>query len=1130
MPLGLVAFTLGLLSFGTCYLVGQRLVERTVIVPPAPAATDKGSQDQGGPASPVTTRPAAPLATPPSGPPTSPAGQAPRRYALIVGVSKYTAGMGQLAAASDDARLIRQTLSDRRVVGEPYEIAGFFEDERATPGPIIQLLGTLNATITARDTFLFFFSGHGMKRGDETYLALSSWSSQSADPANQGISLSALRRALQNLRCRTKVVILDSCYSGGLHEQGDDGLVRPAEGRLGQADVEGLVKGLSPQGLDGVQPRVVALTSSLEYQESYENDRTHQGYFTEALVEGLKGRGLQPGEGGAIHIAALYRHVNQQVPRRVERDRKRAQVPDISLRGTTGDDIVLGHVAVVPGSGSISVDSDPPGAEICDPDTHSSYGVTPKVLWNMAAGALKLELVRPGYREEPLAVTVVSGCSTSVTKTLVSLASLGAIELRSDPPGARIFDVVRRRDLGQTNTTIQRLEPGALRLSLSLPDHRPQEVTGLVESGKTSQIRVRLTTRTVDDGRVFEPDREEMVLVAGGEFVMGAGDQADASPPRVVQVDAFHIDKHEVTNGRFRRFVEATGYKTEAERIGTGEAHDGKAFREVTGADWRRPRGPGSSIEGLDDHPVVQVSWNDAVAFCRWAGKRLPTEAEWEKASRGGGKGQRFPWEGPDDPSRRCFGLQDDAGPARVGSFPPNRFGLSDMAGNVWEWCADWYDRDYHRGRPSKNPRGPASGVHRCVRGGSWRKGDPQVLECANRGYNSPAERSSNFGFRCVRPVPVGVAGAWLGEPISLAVGPSARTKTECRDHLVIEQKEGEEELTGRCEFRDAAGRVWTSWTLKGRIVGRGGLPGGRDGSGASLAGPGDQDHRRRGHGPDRRRGVPHGLRDRGRRREAGPPGGAGGLLHGQARGDERAVPSVRRPGQVPYGCREGREWRGVRRLLLGGAARRGLASSPRARQLHRGAGRPSGGPGLLERCRGVLSLGRQASAQRGRMGEGRPGGAHGAEVPLGRPGGRRQELLGRPPGGGRPDPGRDPPGEPAGSVRSGGQRARVVPGQVRRHVLRLLAAGRPGRPGGGRPPRHERRGLAQSPLRAPLRRASERPAGAVLLLRRLPLRSLRPVGARHGRVPAPARPCIFSAQEAARCKSPFRRARKPAL
>lgn len=259
----------------------------------------------------------------------------------------------------------------------------------------------------------------------------------------------------------------------------------------------------------------------------------------------------------------------------------------------------------------------------------------------------------------------------------------------------------------------------------------------------------------------------DMVLVPAGTFRMGTdGGPDDEGPVHSVEVAAFFLDRHEVTVAEFAAFVAATGYRTEAESIGWSGVFDvaREGWGPVTGATWRHPEGPGSSAPA--DEPVTQVSWDDAAAFAGWAGKRLPTEAEWEIAARGGLDGAPYVWGHDLRPGghpvanwwqghfpERDTGEDGFRGRAPVGSFAPNAFGLVDMAGNVWEWCADWYDDHYYSRSPGVAPPGPASGTERALRGGSWMCSENF---CTNyrpgaRSHATPDTGLNNLGFRCAK-------------------------------------------------------------------------------------------------------------------------------------------------------------------------------------------------------------------------------------------------------------------------------------------------------------------------------------------------------------------------------------------
>ncbi|MFQ5791758.1 MAG: formylglycine-generating enzyme family protein, partial [Acidobacteriota bacterium] len=257
---------------------------------------------------------------------------------------------------------------------------------------------------------------------------------------------------------------------------------------------------------------------------------------------------------------------------------------------------------------------------------------------------------------------------------------------------------------------------------------------------------------------------EEMVQIPAGTLLMGSDDGGPAERPvHSVFLPAFSIDRFETTNGEFAAFAATTGHITNAEASGAGWDWDGR-WAKVKGADWRHPHGLSSSIQGLENHPVVQVSWIDAQAYCRWRGKRLPTEAEWERAARGDG-GRTYPWSNrpPHDGKRyrasygsdRC--CRADAGDdylftAPVGSFPLGRspFGLEDMAGNVWEWVEDWFDQEFYRRSPSENPVNDTPGKRRVIRGGGWGN-NPSGLRSTLRHANPPDIGLSMVGFRCAR-------------------------------------------------------------------------------------------------------------------------------------------------------------------------------------------------------------------------------------------------------------------------------------------------------------------------------------------------------------------------------------------
>jgi len=286
---------------------------------------------------------------------------------------------------------------------------------------------------------------------------------------------------------------------------------------------------------------------------------------------------------------------------------------------------------------------------------------------------------------------------------------------------------------------------------------------------------------------------DDMALIPGGTFLMGAEDAVGfpddgEGPVREVRLEPFYMDKYSVTNRQFDTFIRKTRYRTEAENFGwsfvfwllvpsplrnTLQKHGETVlglewwFR-VEGATWKHPRGPGSSIKKRLDHPAVHISYRDAVAYAAWAGKRLPTEAEFERAARGGLVQKRYAWgdELCPDGKHMCNIWQGDfprsnsaddgyVDTAPVFTFDPNGYGMHHMAGNVWEWCYDWWSPSFHVDGPWDNPIGPPSGERKVMRGGSYLCHDSYCnrYRVAARTSNTPDSSTGNLGFRCARDV-----------------------------------------------------------------------------------------------------------------------------------------------------------------------------------------------------------------------------------------------------------------------------------------------------------------------------------------------------------------------------------------
>jgi len=306
---------------------------------------------------------------------------------------------------------------------------------------------------------------------------------------------------------------------------------------------------------------------------------------------------------------------------------------------------------------------------------------------------------------------------------------------------------------------------------------------------ETPHARVSDSDAIEVPGAVKQPDRlRDMVFIQGDTFLMGTHDKdgfpADGEGPvREVRLDDFYMDQYAVTNQEFLTFVKATGYKTDAEKYGwsfvfehlisdetkatvTQKVKQTPWWWVVHGADFKHPEGPDSSIDDRLDHPAIHISWHDALAYCKWSGTRLPTEAEWEYAARGGLQQKKYPWGDELTPGGEHYcniwqgtfpdeNKQDDGyfGTAPVTSFPSNGYGLFNMAGNVWEWCQDWFTKHHRQAQTTPHPRGPEQGTTKVMRGGSYlcHHSYCNRYRVAARTSNTPDSSSGNLGFRCVK-------------------------------------------------------------------------------------------------------------------------------------------------------------------------------------------------------------------------------------------------------------------------------------------------------------------------------------------------------------------------------------------
>ena len=373
------------------------------------------------------------------------------------------------------------------------------------------------------------------------------------------------------------------------------------------------------------------------------------------------------------------------------------------------DDKLLAYI------GTLSIRTEPPGAEVFL-DDHDFMGKTPAYRGNLIVGWHRIILTKKGYEDYKDEFRLKYGQEKKIRIKLKPKP--GNLIVSSDPGGAKV--ILNGKILGLTPLD-KKLPSGEHLLRVAKDGYEEQERSVIVEADKDTVVGFRLHfTQNVEVSG--------MIIIQAGEFIMGSEEGEESErPARKVWVEAFFIDKYEVTNRQYREFILTTSHRPPAflyqERL------------------------------GRDNQAVVGVSWLDAMAYAKWAGKRLPTEAEWEKSARGL-DGRKYPWGAVWDKEKANSSESKITGPAFVGSFLGgiSPFGLFDMAGNVLEWTADWFVSNYYSFAPYKNPKGARFGTTRVVRGGSWVEGSRMLRTSARKGI-LPTLRASNIGFRCAMDV-----------------------------------------------------------------------------------------------------------------------------------------------------------------------------------------------------------------------------------------------------------------------------------------------------------------------------------------------------------------------------------------
>ena len=695
-------------------------------------------------------------------------------HALVIGCGNYRdPSLGQLKGAIRDAKEVDRALrklgfKTKLVLNPDSEgLENAFYDFAGGPG-------------SDPDKAIFiFFAGHGhtLPQADGTplgYIVPVDAPNPNEKPGrfmSRAMSMSEIADVSQLIQSKHVLMVFDSCFSGAIFRSRD---LTP-----------------SPYIREQVAEPVRAFIAA-----GRENERVpDQSVFKTCLIQGLVDRYADLNNDGFITGEELGLYLKKEVVNYT----RGAQHPHFGRINNPkldkGDFVFAGVTVFEPGKPSLTVRSNVRGARVTVDGRY--IGTTPVRNHEVSKGRHLVEVSKEGYEPNRERVTLGAGEKATHRVTLKKETPDSArLYVDSDPSDARV------RILNIHPKFYQGIEltPGSYHLEVSADRHHTRKEWIELAAGDEERVQVTLTlvAEPVRVSKPAEPSKGdtwtdpvtgmEFVWVTGGCFMMGQSESektylirevgeadykdyySDELPRHRVCVDGFWMGKTEVTRGQFREFVREMGYKTDAEKKGKA-----KVFNKDT--DWKWKELPGYNWKKVgysqnDTHPAACISWNDAKAFADWLSRKtgrrvqLPTEAQWEYAARGGTDGMRF-W-GSDDSDACRYANAADKGngwktnfpcddgyefTAPVGNYRPNPFGLYDMLGNVWEWCADWHGDDYYSRSPKDDPRGPSSGRYRVLRGGAWLS-VPRSVRAADRGWGTPDNRGTDHGFRLVAVPP----------------------------------------------------------------------------------------------------------------------------------------------------------------------------------------------------------------------------------------------------------------------------------------------------------------------------------------------------------------------------------------
>jgi formylglycine-generating enzyme required for sulfatase activity len=632
-----------------------------------------------------------------------------KSVAFLVGVSQYDYLRPQLPFVENDLRDMREFLLNHGSFDTVYVAAN-----KVVTRDLVDdyMSNRFRKSLGSRDRLLFYYSGHGADVGGATgYMQFSA--AQADDVVRNVLAINRCMEWSRIIKAGHILFLYDCCASG---------LAFDAKSGSAEA-VQKLIVSLSGEGSRMV---ITAGTAEEKTYEVKDEAGRGNGVFTRAFLEALASGNADERKTGFATVNEIFAQTERGVKKfaaiyNKKLSPRRWELQETQYRGT--------FVFVNPALRNLTL----------APEYAQALNATPRSPVVREWGTIQLLAFLDGkvYIDGVFKDDIAGG----EEKPFDALVGARKVEVR----GAN-ETVAQTVTIAKGQTTTLTLKP---RQTATLP-----VVT-----------RSEPTTPQAPAG---------MVHIKGGTFMMGSDDgESDEKPAHEVDVKDFYLDQYEVTAAKFKQFVDATGYKTDAEKEGWSYAWVGRSWERKDGVTWKHDAEGKLMSSDLMNHPVIHVSWNDAKACANWAKKRLPTEAEWEYAARSGSKGYKYAWGNGNPVGRRGGNIADmalkrpftnwprtiwegyDDGyvfTSPVGSFEPNEFKLYDMTGNVWEWCEDWYGENYYQKRVRDNPQGPAEGTLRVFRGGSWYN-YPADVRCTDRGRVTPTSRNYNVGFRCAQDV-----------------------------------------------------------------------------------------------------------------------------------------------------------------------------------------------------------------------------------------------------------------------------------------------------------------------------------------------------------------------------------------